>query len=384
MSRPLARRLVPLTVAGACLAATAIPAAAQTVSPDPKSFDVFVSQSPGDRLFDVYDRQGALLQNLDFRTDADGQLPFQTVVTDDVLHLSTPGYYVDAVMSNLYYVNGDGSLDLSTKIDSSDISLGYDRPLSVPALNLPVDPDVALGGVMRACDAAGLGVTVEALTLDPVLSQLCPLLSTLVTTSPNLPSAPAPVADGTTQTITLAELTAASGGVLDYAKLPFGLTGQQQAGSFTNPSRYYVTDTVHDGVDPAAATTKRVMTGTPSLLDTTTGLIDAVLSGKVTGGTLALLPTQSTSSLVPWDELQATLAGIDQNYATIMSLVDDLSVAQQTYLLGGVTGALVGVVEGQLSTISANYVASPVLIANPASTRAGEYKGRLTVTFFQR
>lgn len=373
MNRSLARRLLPVTVAGLCLAATALPAAAQTVSPDPNSFDVFVSQSPGSRLFEVHDMNNQPLQSLDFRTVQDGRLPFQTLVKDDAVRLTGPGYRVSAVMSNLYYINGDGSLDLTSKIRSSDLSIGYGRPLSVPVLELPVKPEVLLGGSIRPCSTEMLTL---AAALDPVLSVLCPLLSggAAVPTGTT-------VSETATQVVNLADLVTANGGPLDLTKLPFPLTTQQQTGAFTNPARYAVSP-YDDAVDGTQATTRRLMTGGPAVVDSITGLIDDVLTGKVTDGALAVLPSGGTPSLVPVQSLKDALAAAP-GLGDIMYQIGLLDSAKQDYLLGTVTGTLSGVLSEHLSTINAHYVANPVLIAKPSSTKSGQYKGQLTVTFFQ-
>lgn len=374
------RRLALGLSAAACLTGATLPAAAATVTPDPKPVEVLVAQAEGSRVFSVLDMQDDPLTRLDFRTDADGALPFQTVVTDQALHLDTPGYQVSAVMSNLYRLNGTETTPSSfaDRIDSSDISLGFGAPLSVPRLALPVDPDVLLAGALRECDATGLGVSAAALLTDTTLAVLCPLLGNLV--SLDVPAGT--VADGQTQVVDLAGLTLASGGVLDLASLPFALTGQQQIGPFTSPDRYELSASVDDGVDPAQATVKRVMTGTPSLLGTVTGLVDTVLATRVSTDALDVLPSDATPSLVTDAEVLSALRDAP-TLTTVVNLIDDLTPAQVRYLLGDVTGTIAAVVEGQLSTLDAEYVGNPVLQARPTSTRPGSYTGQLTVTFFQ-
>lgn len=374
MNRSSARRLVPLAIAGACLAGTALPAAAQTVSPDPQGFDVFVSQGVGSRLFEVQDMNNQPLQSLDFRAVQDGRMPFQTVVKDDAVRLTGPGYHVSAVMSNLYYINGDGTLDLTSKVRSSDLSIGYGRPLSAPVLELPVNPEVLLGGTIRPCSTEMLSLAALA---DPVLSVLCPLLGG---SGVAVPTGTA-VQDTATQVVNLADLVTANGGPLDLTKLPFPLTSQQQTGAFTNPARYAVSP-YDDQVDGSQATTKRLMTGGPAAVDAIRGLIDAVLAGKLADSTLAVLPSGATPSLVPAQALKDALAAAP-GLGDVMYQIGLLDAAQQDYLLDTVTGALTSVLADHLSTINARYVSNPVLIAKPAAARPGEYKGRLTVTFFQ-
>lgn len=377
MSRPLVRRLTVLTAVGGCLAAAALPAVAQGVTED---VTVSYVAADGTRQFRVTELDGTT-PLADFTFDSSLQKPFRTLVEDNGRLLDTAGYQVNAQLTNLYLAEGAG-FDYASYIPSRNLSLTYGATPLAATSSLPVVPQVSLSGVIGTCAdadvAAALGIT--ALTspldavglstiLDPAVQSVCTQLGGL--------SEPARTVDAAVDGI-VQKLSAP----LALPDLPFALTGAQQAGAFTNPSfQGAIASADPAATGAAAATTKRIMTGTPLLSGgSLTGLL-ATLTGTLT--------TQLAAAPVVSDggdgvaTLNAALAAVSSENSALATAISSLDVSDQLALIDQLTPTLLDVTVDQLTSITAQYGAFPVLQANPLTTKAGTYNGTLIVDFFE-
>lgn len=378
MSRPLVRRVTALTAVGGCLAAAALPAVAQVAEETTVSYVV----ADGTRQFAVTEIDG-VTPLADFTFGNDLQKPFRTLVNDENRLLSSDGYQVNAQMTNLYRQDGAG-YDYSTFIPSKNLSLTYGlNPLAGTA-TLPVVPRVSLAGTIGTCadadvaGALGIGALTDPLgsLLDPAFVLLSPLLQEVCTELGNL-STPARTVDATVDGAI--EMVTAP---LALPDLPFALTGAQQAGAFTNPSYQGVIAT-NDGAKTgaAAATTKRIMTGTPLLSG---GDLTGLLAGLTTAldGVLGSVPpVAGDNSGVT--TLTDALAAISSENSALVSTITKLDAVDQLDLVNLLTGTLLDVDLSALTSVTGQYGAFPVLQADPLATREGTYDGTLIVDFFE-
>ena len=367
MSRPRLMRCAVLTAAAACLVATVGPASAAT---SPYPFPVTVTTTGGARQFAVTQTDGTTrIDGFAFGTSL-RELPFQVTVSDQGVPLLGNNYAVSATMSNMYYKPTPSTTDYSTMIPSSQVGLAY-APSSLRAtgLQLPVVPTVSLTGAL-SCGSLGSLASLTGALLDACTLLLAPLTAGGAVNT---------VATGATQMLTEAQL--AVNGALDLAKLPLSLTGAQEGGRFLTPAKL-------DAGDPVAgtgATAKRIMTGTNLLTGSTladaAARVDAALDTALTGK--AVLPKDGPASLVSQNELLTALS----QQASLASVVEKLRLvtdqSQVAAVLAGVTGVVNDVTVNQLSVMSGNYSALPILTVAPVTIRAGAYQGQLTVDFFQ-
>lgn len=376
------RRTLVLATA-TCLAAASLgPALA-----DP--FPVTVTTTEGIRQFAVQNLDGSPLTAFAF--GAGGQQPFKTVVTDTDRSLSSPGYQVDATMSNLYLVGADSALDYATTIPSGAVRLGYGvTPLVADALSLPVASLLDIDGTLGNCTSSAvrnlLGIDLGALLsltqlLLPIADQIALLTGPLGSVCQALAGVTAPV-DTTVDRLT----TTVSSLQLPLGDLPFALTGAQERGAFTRPSFATGTAGAGDTAGKAAAaaasqtpTSKRIMAGTPGV---TPGLLSAVTSALTpVVGTLPLVSQDGTGALLSLDDLLAGLSG--DGLATLVSALGGLGATQQLALLNQLVGTVLPFDVSALSTVSGRYTAFPILEVAPSTAVPGTYSGTLTVDFFQ-
>lgn len=374
MSRSAARRLAVAATAASCLAAAALPALAQSAS---KDVTVSYVVADGTRQFAVTELDGAT-PLADFTFNDSLQKPFRTLVKDTNRLLNSEGYHINAQMTNLYLKKGTG-YDYTAAIPSKNLSLTYGANPLAGTSSLPVIPRVSLAGTIGTCAdnavAGALGIAPVSL-LDPAFALLSPLLQTVCTELNGLSVAARTVdatVDGALKTVTAP---------LALPDLPFSLTGAQQAGAFTNPSyqgAIATGDSAKTGA--AAATTKRIMTGTPLVPG---GDVTRLLSG-LTGTLTSMI---GTTPLVTGDNsgvttLSTALAAISSGNSALVSTISKLTATDQLDLVKLLTDSLLPVDLTALSSVTGQYGAFPVLQASPLGTKQGTYDGTLIVDFFE-
>jgi len=372
----VSRRLPVLVAAVGCLAASSLPALAQTVDDTKVAYVV----DDGTRQFSVTEVDGTT-PLADFTFDSTRTKPFRTKVADSNRLLDSNGYQVSAQLTNLYRVEGAGH-DYDSVIRSQDLSLSYGATPLAGTATLPVVPEVRLQGVIGDCtspvvaSALGLGAPLSGL-LDPALSLLDPALQSVCTQLGNLSPA------ARTVDVVVAGAARAVTAPLDLTELPFALTGAQQGGPFTNPSYLGpIASGDPDRTGAAAATTKRIMTGEPllgtgnvsALLAELTAALDAQLAGaaKVAG---------DATGVTALSDAVAAISGENAPLASVLTGIS--SVTDRLELVQTLTATLQTVTADGLSTVTAQYDAYPVLKANPVASRQGTYEGTLVVDFFE-
>lgn len=384
MTRPLARRLVPIAVAGACLAAAGAPALAQTTTPVDVSF---TQDNPG-RQFHVRNLgDDEAFSSIAF-SGTDRTEAFRTVVEETDRLLGTGGYQVNARMTDLYLVDATKpkGYDFDVTVPSSSISLGYStsQPLSATLRSLPVVPRISVSGTLKTCSDAGIAsalgiaplplitdvvnyLTALANLTDPVVKTLCTELGDAAGTDVDL------VVDGVQTT-----LDAALAG-LPLPDLPFSLTGGE-GGAFTQPSYEGPIASLHPSPG-TGGTSRRVMTGTPTTLSgLTDGLaatVDAALAQALAG--VGELSTSSQTGLTTVETVTTALSGVLPEVTNALASVTD---TVDTAVLSSLDITLLPVDLSALTTSTATYVGYPVLKVAPTVARAGEYRGTLIVDFF--
>lgn len=384
MTRPLARRLVPVAVAGACLAATALPAAAEHGPADSTTHDLQVQATAvaGTRHFHVYDT--ALDQapgRLVFGPA--GEQPFRVVVEDVDHHVQAAGFDVTTKMTNLHWFDPHReALDPDVIIPSRNLGLAYDsrNPLDATGLTFPVRPSVDITGTLPSCTDAGLagalGIDLNGplgipLPLGDLIGNLTGAQKTLCQALRDVGAQGAVALQHTEEPVDLAlgSVTTLAG----LADLPVALAGGQQSGAFTNPA--YKAFPRPAGTPDA--TVKRVMSGRPHSSATLLAQLQTVLTGTVTDvyGT--------ANSLVSEADVITTIGGLDPRLVSSLQLLptstDVNAVVDQ--LVGALRVALRPLDQAALSTLRGRYTARPVLLANTAAARPGVYEGTLTVDF---
>ena len=378
MSRPTARRLAVLVTAAGCLATAAMPAIAQSAS-EPTTVSYVVAD--GTRQFRVTELDGTT-PLADFTFGSALQKPFRTLVNDENRLLNSEGYHINAQMTNLYLRTATG-YDYTSIIPSKNLSLTYGANPLAGTSTLPVVPRVSLAGTIGTCVDAGVAAALGIPPLDPVLglldpafSLLSPLLQTVCTELDALTTAARTVdatVDGALKSVTAP---------LALPDLPFSLTGAQQAGAFTNPSFQGLIaagDSAKTGAP--AATTKRIMTGTPLV---PTGDLTGLLAGLTTTLTSAL----GSAPLVAGDNsgvttLTSALAAISGGNSALVSTISKLTATDQLDLINLLTDALLPVDLTALTSVTGQYGAFPVLQASPLGVKQGTYAGTLIVDFFE-
>ena len=352
-----ARRGAAAGVVSACLLSVSVPALAA-------DFPVTIDTDGGTRQFSVLDAGGSPLVQLDFGQDR--AMPFQVVVQDGGMPLLGNDFTVSAQLSNLYLENTDGTTDYSAVVPSSSLSLSYGgNPLGASGIQLPVVPELTLGGTLT-CD----GLTPTPLS---TLATVCSLIAGLTEPLSSGVAGPAVPLDE-------ADIVAALEG-LDLSALPLSITGGQERGRFTTPAKR----DADDPVDGVGATSKTLLAGTNLLTGDTLAdalaRVDAVLRDVVEGG--PVLPTEGSESLL---DVETVLDAVSQQsavHASIAGLLRTLPADQVLTILGGVTATLDAVGLAQLSSLTGTWTSSPVLEAQPVTTRPGTYAGTMTVDFFQ-
>jgi hypothetical protein len=333
----------------------------------------------GTRQFSVTKADGSGLTGFPF-VDGTLSLPFRTRVADANRLLNGSGYQVSATMSNLYLQTSTGH-DWSTYIPSSALSLGYGaNPLAATAL-LPVSPDVALAGTLATCTspaiATALGYTVTSLATallslgNTSLINLCNALTTL---------AGAPLNTVTKVATQAVDVSTALAGSL--TSLPYALTGAQEIGAFTSPA-YSGQLGSGEPTQAGVATAKRIMTGT-SLVGTAgslTGLL-AALTTKVQT-TLSGLPLVSDTGAPALLTLSQAETALNAVQPTVASAITALTATQAAALINQLTATVQAVTGVDLSTVTGNEDAFPVLTATPAASKAGTYDGTMVVNFIE-
>lgn len=374
MSRPAARRLTVLAVAGSCLAAAAAPSLAQSV-------EVSLADSPGSRQFAVQDISGNELKGIDLGTG--GKQPFRTVVTDTAFKNLTSNYTVSAKMNKLYLETAPGVYDYATEVKSSDLSLEYGTsPLSALGVSFPVVPQLNVSGTLQSCadlDATTktlLGLNVDGTLKDVTDTALANLCAALLLAD-NLPASA--VVDTAVQDITSA-LTDA----LALTELPSALTGATP-GAFTNPD--YSAGTIGagdtaDNAGAAAPTSLGIMTGTPGMVKALQDVITTKVNAAI--GTLPVTSATGPAKTTISAMLTELGAATDARIADVATALGALDAARQSAVLNTLsTVSIVPPALTDLVNLSGKYFGFPILKAAPSTSLAGTYKGTMTVTFVQ-
>lgn len=370
-------RIATLAAVASCLTVGTMPALAQTTDTTKVTYTV----PNGTRQFEVTEVNGTT-QLQDFIFDSSRQKPFRTIVKDVNRSLLSDGYQVSAKMTNLYLVE-NGVYDYANKVPSKALSLTYGTSPLAGTSTLPVIPKINLSGTLGTCaDAAvasALGLAaplapVFSLT-DPLFLALSPLLQTVCNELRLLDSAARTVdvtVDGAVESITAA---------LPLSQLPFTLSGGE-GGSFTNPAYDGpIASGDSAGSGAAAATTKRLMTGTPLL---STVADPRLLLSTLTTALAAAVPT----TLITGDNTGAAtvtqaLAAIAGENAPLVSTISKLDAAGQLALVNLLTDTLQAVDVSALTTVTSQYDAYPILQVEQFAGKQGNYDGTLVVDFFE-
>jgi hypothetical protein len=378
MARSTRWRLGAITAAGALLTLGA-PALAVTPTCTTTTVTACVAGVPvtltglgGTRQFAVETLAGTELTGLNLGTG--GSQPFRTHVTDTTFANLSQGYTVSATMSNLYLNNGTGH-DWAVKVPSSDVSLAYaTNPLSALGLSVTDLPKLSLTGTLASCanlpstvqtvlGLSSLGVPLASLTDLVAVTNLCTALGAGVPVTSTI--------DGIARTV--------SPTLTSLLDLPTALTGAE-AGAFTSPA---FAGTV-GAADPAAsgaaaATPRRIMTGTPGLTAGLTTALTSALNSALTG-----VPLTSVNDAGARTTLTAAVSTLQTGaLSTLGNAIAVLSAAKQVALLNTLTSTLVTPVLGDIQTVDGQYFGFPILHATPSTPVPGTYDGTLTVTFVQ-
>lgn len=345
------------------------------------SVDVTVVGLGGTRQFSVEDLNGATLTALDLGT---GQAkPFRTHVQDaSFLPASalTDDYSVNATLSNLYLKTGASTYNYAVKIPSSALAINFgSTPLAGSGVTLQDLPKLTVAGTLPSClnlDStlkSILGVSTLGLPLDSSNTALAAFCTTLLTTQ------------SVTSTVNgvVQNLSPAITNVLDLPSQLAGATG----GPFTNAS--YAAGTVGAGDTTGAtgappATAVSLMTGTHNLSAGLISSLNTALTNALSG-----LPIVSSTAVPTKTTTDAVVAGLTSasnalanELAAVLATLSDANKATVINTIGLTANPLTPVL-ADISGITGNYYAFPILTASPNNPVAGTYGGTMTVTFVQ-
>jgi hypothetical protein len=390
-SRPAAVAVAGATALAALVAATGA-ASAQEVTP----VTVSALAETGARQFFVEDLTGTALSNLSLGSTGEGQL-FQVRVKDTGFLSPSAPFTASAEMTHLYR-QGESGPDYSNPVPSSKIQVSYVGAPDVSGVSFGAIPRLSLTGTLPSCGqlpnllpvgsplldpAGGTGI------LDPLLDPLSALVDSLGLTDAAKPLCTALGGDTTTRKavddldavlITLQEqvLQAAAGATTG---LPLDTVSESnRAGAFDNPS--WLGEVA--SADPSKTTTtstKRVMLRGKPAAAADLGLLGQVsplVDGKPLFGTGGVTDVASV--------VGALKASVDPVVASVGTALSGLAAADQTGVLGTVantSGVVATLLDPVLSKISGTYRSFPRLQADLAGAVAGNYSGRMTVTFLQ-
>lgn len=321
-------------VVGVCLLGAAAGAHAQT------TVDVTATAGASTRTLHVEDMGGNALTSIDFGSG--NSAPFRVRVVDSAF--ARQSFSVSATMTNLYKDN-NGTLDMATKIDSSNVSLASQlNPLNILEVSAKVGPLVDTVSTVTdstVCSTLGLVMTLIAGV------NACQMSAANLTGQIQDLSVP----------VNLADLT----------NLPL-LPQPNETGAFTFAEYAAGTAGENDpdavGADPA--TSKRLVSGAPVATATVLSALDA------------LIVETPLSTLVDRQYVEQALAAqFPETWALLTSVQIDTIVASTIGTADALTGA-------EVLSQTGTYISLPTLDLNvPTSATAGSYKGTLVVTALQ-
>lgn len=298
--------------------------------------DVALDNPGGSRTLYVEDLAGNSLSDLDFGNAR--SMPFRVRVVDDTMDRSS--FTVSASMTNLYRDPGSGSLDWDTSIASSDITVGSATdPLNVLDTTVEVEPVFDTVSTITdgtICTVLGLAVSGGACIIN--VSDVQGLVQTVPLT------------------VDLSDLT----------NLPL-LPQSVDAGAFTNPDYAGLAAAAPQPPGAPAATSRRLVGGTP--------VSDATVLSAVDAGLATVLGALNLE-----DEIDtAVLTGALRDAVGVTW--DLLSAAQVTTVLNSTVATVQSVTGSQLIGQSGTYLSFPVVsVSVPSSATGGTYRGTLVVT----
>lgn len=328
-SRIAGRAAVAVAAVGALGIAAVVPAGAQV------DVDVAVDNTGGSRTLYIEDLKGQSLSELDFGNNR--SLPFRARVVDSTMDRA--GFSVSAAMTKLYLDDG-GTLDHSTAIHSQHVSLaGAGDPLNV------LDPEALVEPVFDVVSEISDSTICNLLGL-PVVDGVCTIEASDVV--------------GLTQTVPLdVDLS-------DLSNLPL-LPQSAEPGAFDDPSFAGVGADDPDASGAPAATTRRLVAGSPVEDSTVLSNVEAALGDVLSGLTVtekideAVLIGALRDAVGPaWDLLSDTQVDtvIAATVATVQNLAADALLAQ-----------------------SGTYMSFPLLnVLVPDGTPGGTFQGTLVIT----
>lgn len=388
----LSRPAVAGATALVALAAATGAASAQEATP----VTVSAVSEAGARQFFVEDLTGQALSGLSLGTSGEGQL-FQVRVKDTGFLSPSAPFTASAEMTHLYR-QGESGPSYSDPVRSSKLKVSYVGAPDVTGVSFGAVPTLRLTGTLPSCgqlpgllpvgsalldpngdsgliDAAldPLGALVDSLGLTEAAEPLCAALGGDTTTRKAVDTADAVL-------VTLQEqvLQAAAGATTG---LPLDTVSESnQGGTFDDPS--WLGDAASK--DPARTTTpstRRVMLRGKPASSTDLGLLAQVsplLDGKPLFGDGGVTDVGTV--------VGALKASVDPAVASVGTALSGLAAADQTGVLGtvpDVSGLVATLLEPVLKKISGTYRSFPRLQADLTGATAGQYTGRLTVTFLQ-
>lgn len=360
--------------------------------------EVSASTDVTSRQFFVRDLAGVDLTDIALDRSGKGEL-FQVGVEDDGFASPQATFTANAEMSHLYLTDDAGAPVYGTRVTSDKVRISYLGAPDVAGVALGATPVLSLTGALPTCaDLPDLLPVGSALlldggplqVLDPLLSPLDQLLGSLGLSEAAGPlctalggssTTPLPVAQADAVLVDLQQQLIEP--ALDGAAgLPVDLAGSGDSGSFTHPSylgEVPSADTTKPA-SPAAATRRLVLAGRGNSAFDLDGLISPLLDGKDLFGAEGLTTVTSV--------VEALQESATSSVAAVGTQLAGLAETDQTGILSGLTGVAEPLTATLSSTvldkISGTYRTFPRLEADLAGAPAGEYTGRMTVTFFQQ
>lgn len=320
---------------GALGAAVALAAAAFAPAGAQVDVDVAVDNPGGSRSLFVEDLAGQSLSELDFGNAR--SLPFRVRVVDSTMDRT--GFSVSAGMTNLYFEDG-GSLDFGDSIASENVAVDN----ALDPLNV-LDPGTLVEPVFDTVSTIADDTICTLLGL-PLVGGVCTIEAFDVT--------------GLLQTVELpVDLS-------DLSGLPL-LPQSVSPGAFTDPSFEGVGADDPDAAGAPAATTRRLVSGSP--------VSDATVLANVESELDTLLSTLGIEEQIDRDVLIAALREV------VGVAWDTLDSTQVQTVIDSTVATLQALTGTNLLAQTGTYMSFPQLeLTVPDDASAGTYRGTLVVT----
>ncbi len=321
------------------------------------------------RQLTVVDLLGAPLTDLTLTPGSPS--PFQLRVSDTGLGLSA--FSVNGTLNNLYRVEADTSLDYTSLIPSSEVTLDYASDALNTLDNIAtLSPDYLLSSIADI-DCESVQTVLGLTNLETLTDQLCLLAGGLGGVTP---------VDVTDVPLDGSAITDIDLSSLVDSLLPISLdTADLTSGVFTDADCVNGLGSSDGGCGATGGTSHTMLRGQP-VAGALTGALDTLLTAALPSGNIVGSVGDEVSTLTA--VLSALQDSADTAISDLGQSLGEYAVADQEALVNTLFSVIpVDLDAASLLSTSGVYVSFPRLTVDPTTSLAGSYTGTLTVTLVE-